>query len=74
MVVVTHRGATSVAALFRAEALLLVRLLYSLPRRRVAPVADVCTRRTREPSGAGVLLLVGASLPGEEAEEVSVLA
>ena len=73
--VVTHRGATSVAALFRAEALLLVRLLYSLPRRRVAPpVADVCTRRTREPSGAGVLLLVGASLPGEEAEEVSVLA
>ena len=72
-VVATHR-ATSVAALFRVG-VLLVRPLSSPPRRRVAPLADVCTRRIkREPSVAGVLLLVGASLQGEEAEEVSVLA
>ena len=72
-VVATHR-ATSVAALFRVG-VLLVRPLSSPPRRRVAPLADVCTRRIkREPSVAGVLLLVGASLPGEEAEEMSVLA
>ena len=72
-VVATHR-ATSVAALFRVG-VLLVRPLSSPPRRRVAPLADVCTRRIkREPSVAGVLLLVVASLPGEEAEEVSVLA
>jgi hypothetical protein len=72
-VVATHR-ATSVAALFRAG-VLLVRPLSSPPRRRVAPLADVCTRRIkREPSVAGVLLLVVASLQGEEAEEVSVLA
>ena len=72
-VVATHR-ATSVAALFRVG-VLLVRPLSSPPRRRVAPLADVCTRRIkREPSVAGVLLLVVASLQGEEAEEVSVLA
>jgi hypothetical protein len=72
-VVATHR-ATSVAALFRVG-VLLVRHLSSPPRRRVAPLADVCTRRIkREPSVAGVLLLVVASLQGEEAEEVSVLA
>ena len=72
-VVATHR-ATSVAALFRVG-VLLVRPLSSPPLRRVAPLADVCTRRIkREPSVAGVLLLVVASLPGEEAEEVSVLA
>jgi hypothetical protein len=71
-VVATHR-ATSVAALFRVG-VLLVRPLSSPPRRRVAPLADVCTRRIkREPSVAGVLLVV-ASLQGEEAEEVSVLA
>ena len=58
-VVATHR-ATSVAALFRVG-VLLVRPLSSPPRER-------------EPSVAGVLLLVGASLQGEEAEEVSVLA
>ena len=58
-VVATHR-ATSVAALFRVG-VLLVRPLSSPPRER-------------EPSVAGVLLLVVASLPGEEAEEVSVLA
>ena len=63
-VVATHR-ATSVAALFRVG-VLLVRPLSSPPRRRVAPLA--------EPSVAGVLLLVVASLQGEEAEEVSVLA
>jgi hypothetical protein len=57
-VVATHR-ATSVAALFRVG-VLLVRPLSSPPR--------------REPSVAGVLLLVVASLQGEEAEEVSVLA
>jgi hypothetical protein len=72
-VVATHR-ATSVAALFRVG-VLLVRPLSSPPRRRVAPLADVCTRRIkREPSVAGVLLLVVASLQEEEAEEVSVLA
>ena len=72
-VVATHR-ATSVAALFRVG-VLLVRPLSSPPRREVAPLADVCTRRIkREPSVAGVLLLVVASLQGEEAEEVSVLA
>ena len=72
-VVATHR-ATSVAALFRVG-VLLVHPLSSPPRREVAPLADVCTRRIkREPSVAGVLLLVVASLPGEEAEEVSVLA
>ena len=72
-VVATHR-ATSVAALFRVG-VLLVRPLSSPPRRRVAPLADGCTRRIkREPSVAGVLLLVVASLQGEEAEEVSVLA
>ena len=72
-VVATHR-ATSVAALFRVGGLL-VRPLSSPPRRRVAPLADVCTRRIkREPSVAGVLLLVVASLQEEEAEEVSVLA
>ena len=72
-VVATHR-ATSVAALFRVG-VLLVRHLSSPPRRRVAPLADVCTRRIkREPSVAGVLLLVVASLQEEEAEEVSVLA
>jgi len=58
-VVATHR-ATSVAALFRVG-VLLVRPLSSPPRKR-------------EPSVAGVLLLVVASLQGEEAEEVSVLA
>ena len=62
-VVATHR-ATSVAALFRVG-VLLVRPLSSPPRTR---------RIKREPSVAGVLLLVVASLPGEEAEEVSVLA
>jgi len=62
-VVATHR-ATSVAALFRVG-VLLVRPLSSPPRSR---------RIKREPSVAGVLLLVGASLQGEEAEEVSVLA
>ena len=72
-VVATHR-ATAVAALFRVG-VLLVRPLSSPPRREVAPLADVCTRRIkREPSVAGVLLLVVASLQGEEAEEVSVLA
>jgi len=66
-VVATHR-ATSVAALFRVG-VLLVRPLSS------PPLAAVCTRRIkREPSVAGVLLLVVASLQGEEAEEVSVLA
>ena len=54
-VVATHR-ATSVAALFRVG-VLLVRPHSSPPRRRVAPLADVCTRRIkREPSVAGVLL------------------
>ena len=62
-VVATHR-ATSVAALFRVG-VLLVRPLSSPPRTR---------RIKREPSVAGVLLLVVASLQGEEAEEVSVLA
>jgi hypothetical protein len=72
-VVATHR-ATSVAALFQVG-VLLVRPLSSPPRREVAPLADVCTRRIkREPSVARVLLLVVASLQGEEAEEVSVLA
>ena len=56
--VVATHRATSVAALFRVG-VLLVRPLSSPPR---------------EPSVAGVLLLVGASLQGEEAEEVSVLA